>query len=1300
MPDPTPRPTPTIHDSILQGAGGNLRDQSSNDRSLSGSEDGQAIEIKALKAQVKKLKRKSRPVINHHKAWLRATRLKKRRGVFKQGRKVVKSSKEEPSAHKDPAFKDDFEDLLDDAMDYQGTEDGKDKESTDLHQGTDKEKVSTDTQKVSTDRAKEGTDTEKVSIDNTKLSTDKVEEDDETIAKVLLNMSQAKAVSREKEKGVELKDVETIKRPRSTSTRSVLTLKPLPKIDPKDKGKKRIEEEESDTASDDIDETEKKFKILAHDEEIARKMQEDWEVEEEKQRLAKEEAAKDALIQDFNDIQARIDADRILAERLQEEEREQFTMEERANFLHDTIDAQRRFLAQHRSEAIRNKPPTRTQLRNQMMNYLKHVGNKKHSDLKKKTFDEIQVLYERIKRNNDKFLAVGSIEDERKIKEMNEKAKDPGRKRLKKKVVQETPKEEDTTKVPAKHEVIEQGTKKRKSGHIKMIARKRPRPQPNDDSDNKHRKCLRVVALDSVIDSEVLENKSVIARVNKVSSPDRDYLVIYRANGNFRAFNYLLEVLHIFDRQDLFHLYDLVMKQYSEVTLEGFELILWGDLKIMMESSIEENDQMCILELQDGTIIHMLVERRYPLSKDLLQRMIDLGLEVEKESTAALHLIRLSIHLVVYNEELAIPEQTATGKGTSNPLLAGSLPKTTKPTHTPYHNKKIEFESNQNNAVAKIPLLKQSYYDTWKIKINQFFQIQDYALWEVIEYGNSFKPTTKVTTNADGSSTSTIVTTPVTTDEKIQKKNDVKARSMLLMALPNEHLLTFSQYKDAKTLFESIQARFGGNEATKKTQKMFQKLVSQLAILGENISQEDLNLKFLRSLPTEWNTHVIVWRNKPDIGMMNIDELYNNFKIVEQEVKRSGASSSDPSIQNAAFVSTPNNSNDAKPISVQVSTASTPISTQIHDDDLEEMDLKWNMALISMRARKFYHRTGRKLVIDGGDTAGFDKSKIECFNCHKLGHFARECKGPRHQDNRSRSQDFRLKSQESSKKTVSVEETSPTAMIAFDGGGFDWSYMAEEEAPTNIALTAFSDSEDSEIDVLKTLVEKLKKEKEGIKIKVDGFENASKNLDTLVSSQISINKNKGIGFHKYNAVAPPPTGMFAPPTVDLSNSGLKEFEQPEFLGYGAKANECVNEKSSNEPKKHPEAPIIEDWITDNEDDEPEINVVEKVQTDNKQAEEPRKSSETPRKSSWTKPISKKSGVGYPFKPKACFVCGSFSHLIKDCDFHDKRMAQKSGLNNGGKGTGIREARPVWTNAMRINHQNFSTSRRNLCLLQL
>ncbi|GJU97553.1 hypothetical protein Tco_1326824 [Tanacetum coccineum] len=167
-----------------------------------------------------------------------------------------------------------------------------------------------------------------------------------------------------------------------------------------------------------------------------------------------------------------------------------------------------------------------------MMTYLKHVGNKKHPDLKSKTFEEIQALYEKVKRFDESFTAVGSTEDERRIKEMNEGVKDTDQKKLK---------EEDTTKVPAKVEVTEQGTKKRKRGHIKMIARKKPRKQSDVDSDDEHRKCLKIVTFKGTIDSEIMEKKSVIARLNKVSSPDGDYLVIYRANGNFRAFNYLME---------------------------------------------------------------------------------------------------------------------------------------------------------------------------------------------------------------------------------------------------------------------------------------------------------------------------------------------------------------------------------------------------------------------------------------------------------------------------------------------------------------------------------------------------------------------------------------------------------------------------------------------------------------------------------------------------------------------------------------------------------------------------------------
>ncbi|GKE74690.1 hypothetical protein Tco_1536731, partial [Tanacetum coccineum] len=157
---------------------------------------------------------------------------------------------------------------------------------------------------------------------------------------------------------------------------------------------------------------------------------------------------------------------------------------------------------------------------------------------------------------------------------------------------------------------------------------------------------------------------------------------------------------------------------------------------------------------------------------------------------------------------------------------------------------------------------------------------------------------------------------------------------------------------------------------------------------------------------------------------MSFDDLYNNIKIVEQEVK--GTASSSSSTQNMAFVSFLSSTNEVN-TAFEVSTANTQVSTastqdleQIHEDDIEEMDLKWDISI----------------------TEHEDK---------KMGHFARECKGPKNQDSRNRNQDnFR--------RTVNVEETSSKAMVAIDGADFDWSYMADNEVLTNMALMAFSDS--------------------------------------------------------------------------------------------------------------------------------------------------------------------------------------------------------------------------------------------------
>ncbi|GKD01743.1 hypothetical protein Tco_1172017, partial [Tanacetum coccineum] len=240
----------------------------------------------------------------------------KRRSVSKQGRKAVKSSKGAPSVHTHTdydAMDTDLEATLNDAIDYTLTQDegNTEQQSTVMpDKGTAEIK----------DQVLGESDTLTVPT-MTSTPTPTVFGDDETIAQVLDTMSQNKVKQKEKEKGVELKNVEDIERPRPTLTRSLLALKP---------GKGMIEEEdESDTESEDINEAEKKFKMLANDEEMVRKVQEEWEAEEEKKRLAEEKATKIAFTNEYDFIQARLNADKILAEKLQEEEREKFTIEER-----------------------------------------------------------------------------------------------------------------------------------------------------------------------------------------------------------------------------------------------------------------------------------------------------------------------------------------------------------------------------------------------------------------------------------------------------------------------------------------------------------------------------------------------------------------------------------------------------------------------------------------------------------------------------------------------------------------------------------------------------------------------------------------------------------------------------------------------------------------------------------------------------------------------------------------------------------------------------------------------------------
>nr|GEW61378.1 reverse transcriptase domain-containing protein [Tanacetum cinerariifolium]GEW81411.1 reverse transcriptase domain-containing protein [Tanacetum cinerariifolium] len=275
------------------------------------------------------------------------------------------------------------------------------------------------------------------------------------------------------------------------------------------------------------------------------------------------------------------------------------------------------------------------------------------------------------------------------------------------------------------------------------------------------------------------------------------------------------------------------------------------------------------------------------------------------------------------------------------------------------HKEEMDLETAQTTTTAKFPILKQGEYDIWRLRIEQYFQVQDYALWDVIENGNSFKPVAQTTINDAGISTTLIP----------------------------------GYYKDAKTLFAAIQIRFGGNEATKKTLKT---LLKQMYENFSALRTESLDSIFNRLQKI---------RNEPDLDRMSFDDLYNNFNIVEQE------------------------------------------------------------------------------------------------------------------------------NQDISRRTVNVEDTSFNAMVAIDGAGFDWCFMEDDEVPINMAFMGFLDSE-------------------------------------------------GLGYESYHVVPPLPTGLFSPPKLDLSNSGLEEFQQPKFKSYIPKTSKSVSENISNKVKKSPNALLVKKLVLD------------------------------------------------------------------------------------------------------------------------
>nr|GEZ47086.1 hypothetical protein [Tanacetum cinerariifolium] len=246
-------------------------------------------------------------------------------------------------------------------------------------------------------------------------------------------------------------------------------------------------------------------------------------------------------------------------------------------------------------------------------------------------------------------------------------------------------------------------------------------------------------------------------------------------------------------------------------------------------------------------------------------------------------------------------------------------------------------------AAAKLPILNPNEFDLWKMRIEQYFLMTNYSLWEVILNGDSPTPTRIV----DGA---VQLIAPTTAEQRLQK------------------------------------------------------LISQLEILSETISQEVINLKFLRSLSLEQKTHTLTWRNKADIEEQTLNDLFNNLKIYEAEVK--GSSTSSQNTKNIAFVSSNNTDSTNESVNVVPSVSAT--SSKATVSTLPNVDSLSDAVIYS-----FFASANRTTAI------GFTMSKVECYNCHRRGHFARECRSPR--DNRNK---------EAPRRTVPVEVSTSNALLS------------------------------------------------------------------------------------------------------------------------------------------------------------------------------------------------------------------------------------------------------------------------------
>nr|GEZ91988.1 ribonuclease H-like domain-containing protein [Tanacetum cinerariifolium] len=409
---------------------------------------------------------------------------------------------------------------------------------------------------------------------------------------------------------------------------------------------------------------------------------------------------------------------------------------------------------------------------------------------------------------------------------------------------------------------------------------------------------------------------------------------------------------------------------------------------------------------------------------------------------------------------------------------------------------------------------------------------------------------------------------PTTTEQKLARKNELKARGTLLRALPDKHQLKFNSHKDAKTLMKAIEKRFGGNTKTKKVQKTL-------------LKQQ--------------------FENFSSFSSEGLDQFHNRLQKLLSQLEIHGHSSSlGTESHNLAFVSsTPADStNDSVSVAVNVSAVCTKLSAST----LPNVDSLSNaMAMLNMRARRFLQKTSRNLGANGPTSMVFDMEKVECYNCHRKGHFARECRSPK--DSR-RTDDPMIR--------AIKQRRNLTTLLSWPLHPLHLTHLL----------------------IMRQKLDTTEKERDDLNMKLEKFQTFSKTLTDLLASQTS--EKAGLGFVPsggYHVVPPPITGTFMPPKPDLVFH-THPSDKNEHLAFNVQLSPTKTEQDLSSRPSSPK--LVKSPRHSGQLCQAHIPVALSVQLR-------------------SNPHSK----GSRKTKKACFVCKSVDHLIKDCDFHTRKLAQRT-----------------------------------------